>query len=134
MRRLLAAASLAASLAACAPPKNYTPVDQIPQITDLEAVMDVQATTADPQFRKMDQASYSPAELASLDETARRIDAASRRTKAFSKGPAFDALADRLGAHAVELGRAANAGDVAGVHAALAAMKATCKQCHHEFR
>jgi cytochrome c556 len=133
--RLLTSLGLASVvLAGCAPPKNYTPIEGIPKLASLAAVMDVQATTADPQFAKMSQASFAPEEFASFAETARKIDSTSRRIKDFSKGAGFDALADRLNAHAAELGKAAAASDAAAAREALMAMKATCKECHSKFR
>jgi cytochrome c556 len=127
-----AAAVLA--LSACGPPINNTPASGVPQLKTLAEVMDVQATTADPQFGKAEQASFTDAEFASLAETGTKIDATSKRIKAFTKGPGFDALADKLNQDAVALSTAAGAKDAAGARAAIASMKATCKQCHSEFR
>jgi cytochrome c556 len=118
----------------CGPPKNYTPVDQVPKIKSLEEVMDVQATTADPQFVKVKRDAFTDAEFASFAETARTIDATSRHIKDFSKGPGFDELADRLNATAQSLGKAAEAKNAQGVREALGAMKATCKECHSKYR
>jgi cytochrome c556 len=121
-------------LASCAPPKNNTPVDQIPKLGSLKEVMDVQATTADPQFKKTDQAAFSAEEYASLSETARKIDATSRRIKDFSMGKDFYTLADLLNGHAATLSKAVEAKDDKGVRDSLQAMKATCKECHSRFR
>lgn len=120
--------------AACGPPKNYTPVEQIPTLSKLSDVMDVQATTADPQFKKVDQATFSDEDWAQFKETSSKIQATSKRIKAFSKGAGFDALADRLGEKAAALGAAADAKDAAGAKTALSEMKATCKECHTKFR
>lgn len=123
-----------AALAACGPPVNNTPVEGIPNLKTLDAVMDAQATTADPQFGRMEQTSFTDAELASLAETGAKIEATSKRTKDFTKGPDFDALATKLGESAAALSKAASAKDAAAVRAALGAMKATCKECHSKFR
>lgn len=134
MRTLLAAAFVAVAFVACGPPKNYTPVDQIPKIGSLKEVMDVQATAADPQFKKRDQESFTADDWAQFAETAKKIDATSHHIKDFSKGKDFDALADQLNGHAAELGKAADAKDANAARAALNAMKATCKECHSRFR
>jgi len=118
----------------CGPPKNAAPIDQIPKLTKLSEVMDAQATTADPQMKKRDQATFTEGEFAELAETARRIDATSKHIKDFSKGPAFDALADRLNQNAASLGKAAESKDAAAARSALSAMKATCAECHDKFR
>lgn len=118
----------------CGPPKMSTPVADIPKLTSLEAVMDNQATTADPQFGKIGKATYSDADYADFATTADRIDATSLKTKDFSKGPEFDALAMRLNEKAKALGTAAKAKDAAGSSKALQEMKGTCKECHSKFR
>lgn len=130
----LMVSSVALAIVACGPPKNYTPVAEIPKLQTLKDVMDVQATTADPQFKKMDATAYSDAEFAELADTAQKIDATSKHIKDFSKGPGFDALADQLNAKAAALGQAAAAKDAAGASKALSEMKATCKSCHSQFK
>jgi cytochrome c556 len=124
----------AALLVACGPPLNNTPVEQIPSIKSLEAVMDVQATAADPQFKKIGEGSYSEADFAAFAEAARRIDATSKHLKDFSKGPEFDAFATKLNETALQLSKAAEAKDTASSKDALTTMKATCKGCHSKFR
>ena len=130
---ILSLASLFA-LASCGPPKNYTPADQVPKLPTLKEVMDVQATAADPQFKKMDDASHGDDDFAQFADTATKIDATSKHIKDFSKGPEFDAFADQLNAKAALLAKAAAAKDAAGANAALQDMKATCKACHSQFR
>jgi cytochrome c556 len=132
MRKLFVALPLA--LASCGPPTNNTPVEGIPKIKTLEEVMDAQATAADPQFAKREQASFTDAEFAAFADTGAKIDATSKRIKDFTKGPEFDALASKLGENAAALSKAAAAKDPAGSRAALVAMKATCGECHSKFR
>lgn len=120
--------------AACGPPKNYTPVDKIPTLGKLSEVMDVQATAADPQFKKIDQEAFTDDDWAQFKDTAAKIQATSKRIKAFSKGPDFDALADRLGEKATALDAAADARDAVAAKGALSEMKATCKECHSKHR
>lgn len=138
MRTTLLAAALAASvtcaLIACGPPIKNTPVEEIPKLTSLVEVMDNQATTADPQFKKIGEASFTEADFSAFAEVSRRIGATSLKIKDFSKGPEFNGLADRLHEKAEALGKAATAKDAAGANAALTEMKATCKECHSKFR
>lgn len=121
-------------LVSCGPPKNFAPVDQIPTLPSLKDVMDVQATTADPQFKKSDATSFTDDDWSQLKETSKKIEATSKRIKSFSKGADFDALADKLGTKATALGAAAEKKDTEGAKTALVEMKATCKECHSKFK
>lgn len=132
MNRLLLILGL--FVAACAPPKRNTPLAEIPTLTKLEDVMDNQATVADPLFKRVGQAAYTDAEFAAFADAAVRLQATALKTKDFSKGPAFDALALRVADKARSLGDAAQAKDGASSSKALAEMKATCKECHSKFR
>jgi len=133
--RLLSAAGLAiAGLVSCGPPKNYTPVAEIPNIKTLTELMDAQATAADPQFGKAEQASFTDAEYTELAAAGAKLDATSKHIKDFSKGAEFDALAATLNQHANALSAAAAGKDAAGARAALTGMKAACKECHSKFR
>jgi hypothetical protein len=131
MRLLFVVAAL--SLAGCVPHRDLG-ADQIPTLAKLDDVMDVQATVADPQFKKIGQPSYSDADWAGFIDAALRIDVASAHLKDFSKGSDFDALAMQLNQHAKELAVAANAKDAPGASKALAEMKDTCKACHKKFK
>ena len=122
------------TLAACSPPKLTTPIADIPKLTTLDAVMDNQATVADPQWGKIGAASYTDADYTAFAELSDRIQATSLKTKDFSKGPEFDALAQRLHDRAKSLGAAAAAKDAKASSAALGEMKATCKECHSKFQ
>ena len=131
MRRFFA---LAVLLVACVPHRDVPPQD-IPNLGALKDVMDVQATVADPQFKKIgDEAKYVDADWTAFADLSTRIQATSTRAKAFSKGPGFDQMADRLHEDAVKLGAAANAKEGKNASDALAAMKATCRDCHKQFR
>ena len=127
----LAAAALAA---ACGPPVMNTPVEQIPELKTLAEVMDNQATTADPQWKKIDETNYTDEDYKAFAVVSARIQVTSKKIKDFSKGPGFDALATRLGEKAAALGTAAEKKDAAGASNALKEMKATCKECHSNFR
>ena len=96
--------------------------------------MDVQATIADPQMKKAGNTQYADADYAAFAEVSNRIQATSTKAKEFTRGPDFDKLADQLHETAVKLGAAAGAKDAKGSSDALAAMKATCKECHGKFK
>ena len=132
MRVLIFAVS-ALSLVACVKQRNLS-TDEIPKLTKLDDVMDVQSTIADPQFKKIGQATYSDADWAAFADTLARISATSLKIKDFSKGAGFDALAMQLSEKAKALGDAATAKDTAAASKALAEMKATCKSCHKQFK
>jgi cytochrome c556 len=131
MRIVLALVVLAA--AGCFP-KRDLPADQIGKLTKLAEIMDVQATIADPQFKKIGQASYTDADFTSFADVGARIQATSLRIKEFSKGPGFDELAVQLNTQAKALADAAQAKDAAAASKAMSEMKATCKTCHQKFR
>jgi hypothetical protein len=134
MRTLPLVAVAVAVIAACAPKMN-TPVADIPQLKTLEEVMDNQSTTADPEFAKIGNATFSDADFAAFSNAATRLQATSLKVKDFANGRAeFDALAGRLGEKAKALGVAAAAKDAAGAKTALTEMKATCRECHHKFK
>lgn len=130
----LLAAAFALAAVHCGAPITNTPVNDIPKLTSLETVMDNQATVADPQWKKIGETSYADADWAAFALVSERIQATSLKTKDFSKGPDFDALAMKLNEKAKALGTAAAAKDAAGASAALGEMKATCKECHLKFR
>jgi hypothetical protein len=119
---------------ACSPPHRDLPGDQIEKLTKLDEVMDVQATLADPQFKKMHDPTYGDADWAAFADVGSRIQITSKKVHQFSKGADFDAFADTLHKHAEELSAAASAKDAKAASAALAAMKATCKACHSRFK
>ena len=131
---LVSAAALAGALVACGPPHRDVAAAEVPKLTSLEHVMDAQATIADPQMKKAGAATYADADYAAFAEVSERIGATSTKAKEFSKGPDFDKLADKLHDVAGALGKAAAAKDPKASSEALAAMKATCKECHSKFK
>ena len=133
MRRLMIGLVLVAG-AACGPPMKNTPVEEIPKLSKLGDVMDNQATTMDPLFKKMDQPTFTDEEWAQITAASSKIQATSLKIKDFSKGPEFDALAMKLNQQAATLGSAYASKDVNSAHQSLKDMKATCKECHKKFR
>jgi hypothetical protein len=124
---------IACGLAACVPHRDYPPA-QIDKLAKLDEVMDVQATIADPQFKKVGQESFSDADWAGFADVAARLQVTSKKIHQFSKGPGFDKLADDLHAKAEQLGTTSAAKDVKATSDALASIKATCKECHSKFK
>jgi hypothetical protein len=130
MRKML----LLAVLALGCVKQQHTPVADIAKLTSLDDVMDNQATTMDPQFKKIGGAKFEDADFAAFADAAERLNATTLKIKDFSKGPDFDALAMKLNGKAKALGAAATAKDTAAANGALGDMKATCKECHSKFR
>ena len=133
-RPVLLALGLSSLAALACVPKRDLPPDQIEKLGKLSEVMDVQATVADPQFKKIGAASYADADWAGFADMATRIQVTSRKIHQFSKGPEFDTLADRLHSGAEALAAATTAKDARAATATLAEMKATCKACHSKFK
>ena len=104
----------------CVPHRDLPP-DQIEKLAKLDDVMDVQATVADPQFKKMDQTAYTDG--AAFADMGNRIQVTSTKIHQFSKGPEFDQLADRLHAGAETLSAAASAKDAAKASSTLASRR-----------
>jgi hypothetical protein len=121
------------AVAACSHPQRDVSAADVPKLTSLTDVMDVQSTIADPQMKKSGAASYTDADYAAFAEVANRIQATSVKVKEFSKGPEFDKFADQLRETAVALGKAAAAKDAKASSDSLATMNATCKACHAKF-
>jgi cytochrome c556 len=119
---------------ACAPARAAkTPIADLANLSSLDAVMEEQEHTAEPHFPKAAAETLSDDDLATLADVGDRLVATSARTKAFSKGPEFDALAEQLGGHAKALADAARAKDVAATKKALGEVHATCDACHSKF-
>lgn len=132
---LLAAVCASFAATACTPAKPArTPVSELATLASLEAVMEEQEHTAEPHFGKVSAATLSDDDFATLADVGERLVATSARTKAFSRGPEFDALADKLGGHAKALLESARAKDVTATKAALGEVEATCEGCHSKFR
>lgn len=125
----------AAAVAACAPPHRDVAAADVPKLTNLKELMDVQATIADPQFKKVgDEATYTDTDYANFTEVSNRILATSTKAKEFSKGPDFDRLCDALHDRATKLGEAAKAKNGKASSDGLAEMKKVCKECHSKHR
>lgn len=113
----------------------YNPaLGDIASIRTLKEVMDAQATIADPEWSKIGDEAYSDDDYARFRDVAARIAATAKRSKAFSKGPAFDQYADRLASAAQKLGKAAEQKDRDLSSVALEEMRGNCKACHAELR
>ena len=109
-----------------------TPAD-VASLGTLDDVMEAQEHAAEPHFSKLDRTTFSSEEFASLTRLGELLQATSAKTLEYSRGPAFDELAKRLGTNAKALATAATASDAAGVSRALGEAKATCDACHSQF-
>jgi hypothetical protein len=119
--------------AACVPHRDLPP-DQIEKLAKLSDVMDVQATLADPQFKKIGGISYSDTDWAAFADLGGRLQVTSHKDLQFTRGPDFDKLANQLHARAEALSAAAGAKDAKAASDALAQVKATCRECHSKFK
>ena len=126
-------------LVACAAPNRPYDVDQIGTLDNLEDLMDVQATFADPAFDRLD--GLGDGELADADwqmfhTMGTRLVATSSRIRALglSQGEDFDAWNNDLGMRAGQLAQAADVRDRANVVANAKAIRAACKACHDKYR
>ncbi len=136
MRKLLVLASFvsAAAFAGCVP-KRDVPVSEIPKLTSLGDVMFVQATVADPQFKKAGRTDFVDADWAAFKDMGQRLDATSAKVKeSFTKGPEFEAFATKLQEQSRALIAASDAKNAADASRLLGEMKSTCKECHKKFR
>jgi hypothetical protein len=115
-------------------PHRDLPPDEIEKLDKLDEVMDVQATVADPQFKKIGQESFAEADWAAFADMANRLQVTSKKIHQFTKGPGFDALADQLHQRAEHLAEVTTARNAAAVSDALATIKATCKECHSKYK
>jgi hypothetical protein len=120
-------------LVACLPKRDLPP-DQIQKLGSLSEVMQVQATIADPQFKKIDRASFGDEDWIAFNDLGSRIQVTSEKARQFSKGPEFDKLAERLGQTGAELIEATQARSVPRANQSLAEMRVICKTCHAKFR
>jgi cytochrome c556 len=133
MRTAIVLATVTFGLSACVTQRNVG-VEEIPKLTKLEEVMDVQATYADPQFKKIGRTSFDEAEFTAFADAGARLQATALKLKDFSKGAEFDRLALALGEAARALADAASARNAAAASNALADIKLSCKTCHKKFK
>jgi cytochrome c556 len=131
---LALALPLALALAACGAPVRNNSLEEIPKLAKIEELMDNAATTADPQFKKIGQATFTDEEMAALGTTGERIATIAARLKELSKGAEFTTLATKLETKAHALASAAGTKDAIGAGSALKDMKFTCKECHSKFK
>jgi hypothetical protein len=116
-------------------PAHYIGNSEIPTARTLRPVMWSQAELADPAFKKITTPAYLDADWAAFTALGQRLQISSLKLRQdFSKGETWNALADALGVHAGELIDAAKVKDHQAASAALAATRATCRDCHKEFK
>jgi hypothetical protein len=133
MPRLAVAVFSLVAIAACGHAKAPVAPGAVAALSSLDDVMEAQEHAAEPHFAKVGRASFTPEEFAELGRVGELLQATSKKTLEFSRGPGFDALANQLGANAKALSDAAAAKDAAGASKALGDTKATCDTCHSQF-
>jgi hypothetical protein len=130
-------AVLLVSLVSCSPPRRDYDEATIAGVDDLEELMDVQATVADPRFRRareVAEGSLTAADFPEFVDMGRRLAATGRRLAAFGKAPRFLAYGAEQVRLATELTRVAQAGDGPETARVALAIRQVCADCHQEFR
>lgn len=118
------------------PKKDYT-TEQVKEIESLEELMRVQAQTADPQFSRIDQTTFTDAEFASLADAAHRLQSTAETLKnrhTQNRPPTFTTYATRLSELSGELFGAAQAKEAGKISPLLTSIRETCRTCHKEHR
>jgi len=105
----------------------------VASLATLDDVMETQEHAAEPQFARIGSGSFTDAEYAELARVGEILQATSKKTLEFTRGPEFDGFANQLGASAKALADAAAAKDATAVSKALGDAKATCAACHSKF-
>jgi hypothetical protein len=124
-------------LAACAPPKRDFDAEQIAKVQDLEELMYVQATVADPRFRlarDRKPEELTDADFAAFLDLGTRLQLTSRRLAEWARSRGFEEYAKEQGTKAADVAALAKARDGAGVLRAVLSVRDTCAACHGEFR
>jgi len=127
---------LIVSILACSAPKRGYSVDQIAAVEDLEELMYVQATVADPRFRLakgLEADAVTDAQFAEFADMGKRLGATTKVLPRFSMGKGFKKYAQRMAEQSAELERLALAKDGKAAAVALG-IKKTCAACHDDYR
>jgi hypothetical protein len=136
-KRILGAGGLALAILACAAPTRDLDTQEIEAITELEELMYVKATVADPRFKLakgLGQRPLTDEEWAAFVDMGARLQVTSRHGLRFSMGPGFDAYLSTLGEQATALEAAARDHDRAATVELALSIKGTCAACHDDFR
>jgi len=123
------------ALACSAPQRDYTP-EQIAAETELDKLMHVQATIADPRFaqaKSLDAGKMTENDFELFIDMGRRLRVSAKRIGEISKTD-FGGLDKRLGKEAAALEDFAQAGDGANTLKTTRAIKKTCAACHSQYR
>lgn len=139
MNRLLPLTCVGALLAAlsCTPPTRDYDVEQIRATTELEELMWVQATIADPMFELASE--LSPGDLGETQrgaflDMAVRLQASAEVLATLSGLEDFKAYARQMGERAALVEQSVDMQDDAAVLEGTLAIKASCAACHDDFR
>ena len=124
-------------LAACAPPKRDFNAEQIANVQDLEELMYVQATVADPRFslaRDKTAEELTDDDYAAFLDMGTRLQLTSKRLAEWARSRGFEEYAKEQGTKAADVAALAKARDGAAVLRAVLSVRDTCAACHGEFR
>lgn len=134
---ILCASALALLSFACTAPTRDLNASEIEAITELEELMYVKATVADPCFKLakgLAERAPTDAEWAAFEDMGARLQVTSRQGLRFSMGPEFDAYLGDLERLAADLEDAASRRDQLQSVGFVGAIKDVCAACHDDFR
>jgi hypothetical protein len=133
----LSIAALLLAASACSAPVRDLDAEAIESLTDLDELMDVNATVADPRFKlakSLADRTPTESEWAEFIDMGTRLQVTARHAKRFSMGEGFDGFLRQLEGQAKSLEDAARARDKRATVDLAAAIKGTCKACHDEYK
>lgn len=132
----LSALALIVAAACTVPVRNYDAA-QIQAVTDLEELMHVNATVADPRFElaeDLEGQTPSTEQWADFLDMGMRLQVTSRQGMHFSMGEGFDAYMLKLGEQAAELEQAVRAQEAERSLNLVLDIESTCRDCHRQYK
>ncbi len=133
---LLAFSTLVTSISCRAPHRDYD-TEQINALDDLEQLMDVQATVADPRFDLADELKdrdFTAEDWAAFLDMGTRLQATAAKVASFSEGEDFDRWNTQLGNQARDLVTHIQAKAAPQTLATVHELQATCRACHDKYK
>ncbi len=127
---------LLSAVVACSVPHRDYSIDQIRAVEDLEELMDVQATVADPCFDLVEDLAdqeLSDAHWSRFQDMGTRLQATAARAVEFTMGKDYDRWNDDMSRHAAALVQSAAKRDKAGSFADIKAIQKSCRDCHDQY-
>ena len=124
-------------MVACSTPHRDYNADKIAAVKDLDELMHVQRTVADPRFkmaRKLSGKELSGNDFEAFIDMGRRLQLTAKRLPEFSQGDGWNGFAKQLGDQASKLEGYARSGEGTNTTQTALAIKKTCAACHGEYR